>query len=104
MLRGTLSKEKNKVTLVFGHRGWVDFDLGSSPGRWAAAAATCCPRRAKTFQIRCTTTRITLYVRKQDVFTGRTPSGSRSAATTEAPSVVAVEAAAAVRGAPGGAT
>ena len=25
--------------------GWVDFDLGSSPGWWAATVATYCPSR-----------------------------------------------------------
>ena len=38
--------EKNYwVTLVVEHLGWVELDLGSSPGVWAAALATYCPSR-----------------------------------------------------------
>ena len=44
---------KNNVLLVIKYRvshlvadlGWVDLDLGSSPGRWAATVATYCPGR-----------------------------------------------------------
>ena len=32
-----------RVTMVVVHLGWVDSDLGSSPGRWAVTAAICCP-------------------------------------------------------------
>ena len=32
-----------RVTMVVVHLGWVDSDLGSSPGWWAVTAATCCP-------------------------------------------------------------
>ena len=32
-----------RVTMVVVHLGWVDQDLGSSLGWWAATAATYCP-------------------------------------------------------------
>ena len=34
-----------RVTVVVTHLGWVDSDLGSSPGWWAASVATYCPSR-----------------------------------------------------------
>ena len=34
-----------RVTLVVEYLGWVDFDLGSSPGWWAATLATYYPSR-----------------------------------------------------------
>ena len=48
--------------------GWVDLDLGSSPGWWAVAVATYCPSRmvehskSKSTQPSCQTTSPTLYV------------------------------------------
>ena len=48
---------------------FVDLDLGSSPGWWAATVATYCPSRmvelpkSKSTQPRYSTTRVTLYVR-----------------------------------------
>ena len=33
------------VTLVVEYLGWVDLDLGSSIGWWAATVATYCPSR-----------------------------------------------------------
>ena len=48
--------------------GWVDLDLGSSPGWWAATVATYCPSRmvehskSKSTQPSCQTTSPTLYV------------------------------------------
>ena len=32
-----------RVTMVVMHLGWVDSDLGSSPGWWAVTVAICCP-------------------------------------------------------------
>ena len=55
-----------RVTLVVVHLGWVDIDLGSSPGWWAVTVATDCLSRmmehlrSKSTQPRCTTTRVTL--------------------------------------------
>ena len=46
---------------------FVDIDLGSSPGWWAATVATYCPNRmvehpkSKSTQPRYSTTRVTLY-------------------------------------------
>ena len=37
--------------LVAWQLGWVDLDLGSSPGWWAATVATYCPSRPGTPQI-----------------------------------------------------
>ena len=34
-----------RVTLVVVHLGWVDLDMGSSPGCLAAVVATYCPSR-----------------------------------------------------------
>ena len=34
-----------RVAMVVVHLGWVDSDLGSSPGRWAVTAAICFPTR-----------------------------------------------------------
>ena len=48
--------------------GWVDLDLGSSLGWWAATVATYCPSRmvehskSKSTQSSCQTTSPTLYV------------------------------------------
>ena len=48
--------------------GWVDLDLGSSPGWWAATVATYCPSRvvehskSKSTQPNCQTTSPTLYI------------------------------------------
>ena len=56
-----------RVTLVVAYLGWVDLDLGSSPGWWAATVATYCPSRmveppkSKSTQPRYATTRVTLY-------------------------------------------
>ena len=33
------------MTHLLVNLGWVDFDLGSSPGWWAATVATYCPSR-----------------------------------------------------------
>ena len=47
--------------------GWVDLDLGSSPGWWAATVATYCPSRtvehskSKSTQPSCQTTSPTMY-------------------------------------------
>ena len=62
-----------RVTLVVEYLCWVDLDLGSSPGWWAATVATYCPRRvvehpkSKSAQPRYSTTRVTLYrVKRND--------------------------------------
>ena len=34
-----------RASHVLGDLGWVDLDLGSSPGWWAATVATYCPSR-----------------------------------------------------------
>ena len=50
-----------------GYLSWVDLDLGSSPGWWAATVATCCPSRtvehpkSKSTQARYSTTGVTLF-------------------------------------------
>ena len=55
-----------RVTLVVEYLGWVDLDLGSSPGWWAATVVTYCPSRmvehskSKSTQPRCQTTSPTL--------------------------------------------
>ena len=57
-----------RVTKVVAHLGFVDSDLGSSPGWWAVTAATCCPTgdrrsehpKSKSAQPRCATTMVTL--------------------------------------------
>ena len=36
---------KYRVTLVVGYPGWVDFNLESSAGWWAATVVTYCPSR-----------------------------------------------------------
>ena len=60
-----------RVTLVVEYLGWVDLDLGSSPGWWAAAVATYCPSRmvehtkSKSTKTLCQTTRVTLYSASQ---------------------------------------
>ena len=41
----SLSKVQGRVTLVVEYLGWVDLDLGSSPGCWAATLANYCPSR-----------------------------------------------------------
>ena len=38
-------KDLHRVTLVVEYPGWVDLDLGSSPGWWAAIIASYCPSR-----------------------------------------------------------
>ena len=55
-----------KLTLVVVHLGWVDLDMGSSPGCSVVIVAAYCPRmvehlKCKLTQPRCTTTRVTLY-------------------------------------------
>ena len=35
----------HRVAHLLANLGWVDFDLGSSPGWWAATVATYCPSR-----------------------------------------------------------
>ena len=51
-----------RASLVVVNLGWVDSDLGSSPGWRAAIVATYCPGRvvehpkSKSTQSRCTTT------------------------------------------------
>ena len=53
--------------MVVVHLGWVDLDMGSSPGCLAAIVAAYCPSRmvehpkCKSTQPRCTTTIVTLY-------------------------------------------
>ena len=60
-----------RVTQVVEYLGWVDLDLGSSPGWWAATVATFCPGRmvehpkSKSTQPRYSTTRVTLYLGKR---------------------------------------
>ena len=55
-----------RVTLVVEYLGWVDLDLGSSIGWWAATVGTYCPSRmveypkSKSTQPRYSTTRVTL--------------------------------------------
>ena len=55
-----------RVTLVVEYPGWVDLDLVSSPGWWAATVATYCPSRmvehpkSKETQPRYYTARVTL--------------------------------------------
>ena len=55
-----------RVTQVVEYLGWVDLDLGSSPGWWAATVATYCPSRmvehpkSKSTKPRYSTTRVTL--------------------------------------------
>ena len=50
------------------YMGWVDLDLESSPGWWAATVDAYCPSRmvehpkSKSFQPRCAITRVTLYL------------------------------------------
>ena len=39
------TSEYYRVTLVVKCLGWVDLDLGSSPGLWATAVATYCPTK-----------------------------------------------------------
>ena len=57
-----------RASHVLGDLGWVDLDLGSSPGWWAATVATYCPSRmvehpkSKSTQPRYSTTRVTLYI------------------------------------------
>ena len=56
-----------RVAHLLGNLGWVDFDLGSSPGWWAATVASYCPSRmvehpkSKSTQPRSETTSVTLY-------------------------------------------
>ena len=56
-----------RVGLVVWQLGWVDLDLRSSPGWWAATVATYCPSRmvehpkSKSTQPRYSTTRATMY-------------------------------------------
>jgi len=38
-------REDYRASHVLGDLGWVDLDLGSSPGWWAATVATYCPSR-----------------------------------------------------------
>ena len=52
-----------RVILVVLQQGWVDLGSGSSPGWWAAPAATCCPKQdggLSQIQPSCKTTRINL--------------------------------------------
>ena len=55
-----------RVTKVVADLGWVDLDLVSSPGRWAATVATYCPSqmvqhpKSKSTQPRSATTFVTL--------------------------------------------
>ena len=54
-----------RVGLVVWQLGWVDLDLGSSPGWWAATVATYCPSRMVEHpksQPRFATRWVTLYV------------------------------------------
>ena len=50
-MRNEMRNEKNnekhlyRVTLVVKYLGFVDLDLGSSPGWWAATVGTNCPSR-----------------------------------------------------------
>ena len=58
------------MTKVVADLGWVDLDLVSSPGRWAAAVATYCPSqmvqhpKSKSTKPRSVTTFVTLYITK----------------------------------------
>ena len=60
------ARKRYIVTLVVEYLGWVDLDLGSSIGWWAATVATYCPSRmvehpkSKLTQQRYSTTRVTL--------------------------------------------
>ena len=60
-------KVEYRVTKVVAHLGWVDLDLGSSPGKWAATVATYCPSQMvqhskyASTQLRSATTFVTLY-------------------------------------------
>ena len=60
-------ESQNMVSHLVANLGWVDLDLGSSPGWWAATVATYCPGRvaehpkSKSTQPRCTTTWDALY-------------------------------------------
>ena len=60
-----------RVGLVVWQLGWVDLDLGSSPGWWAATVATYCPSRmvehskSKSTQPCCQTTSPTLYLTEE---------------------------------------
>ena len=55
-----------RVTVVVEYLGWVDLDLGSSPGWWAASVASYCQSRlvehpkSKSTQPRYSTTTVTL--------------------------------------------
>ena len=62
-------KQKYRVTKVVADLGWVDLDLISSPGMWAATVATYCPNqmvqhpKSKSTQPRSATTIVTLYMK-----------------------------------------
>ena len=63
----SLKLTQYRVTLVVEYFGWVDFDLGSSSGWWAATTATYCPGsivqhpKSMSTQPRSQTTMVTLY-------------------------------------------
>ena len=62
-----LSKVKYRVTLVIEYLSWVDLDLESCPGWWAAAVVTYCPSRmvehhkSKSTQPRYANTSVALH-------------------------------------------
>ena len=57
-----------RVTHLVVNLGWIDLDLGSSPGWWAATVATYCPSRvvehpkSKSTKPRYATRCVTLYM------------------------------------------
>ena len=73
-----------RETLVVEYLSWIDLDLGSSLGWWAAAVATYCPSRvvehakSKSTQPRYSTTRVTCT---PPLCTRRQPKGASSSPT-----------------------